>query len=108
LSAIEYRLRWKVDDQGNFLRWEQLQFIGDSQFYGVRTIGLFISKDKIEGLTVVVGNFYFFLPNENELDFEFKDKTLKSTIVKIVNNDKGKYGIVSINRFTKEAMEKFS
>lgn len=29
-TFFEYRLRWEVDDQGNFLEWEEPQLLGDS------------------------------------------------------------------------------
>ena len=31
---FEYRLRWIVDDKGDFKCWEKPQFLGDTQLYG--------------------------------------------------------------------------
>jgi len=32
---LEYRLRWKVDEQGNFEKWEKPQLLGDYKIFGV-------------------------------------------------------------------------
>ena len=48
------------------------------------------------------------LPNNDELDFEFKDKTLNSTIKMLKHPKKDEYMVFSIVRFTEEAIEKFS
>ena len=33
-NLIEYRLRWQVSDQGDFLQWDQPQYLGDTQAFG--------------------------------------------------------------------------
>ena len=49
------------------------------------------------------------LPNINELNFEFKDKNLESTIKMLKDpNDDEDYVVCSINRFTEELIARFS
>ena len=65
-----------------------------------------ISEGKIDGLLVFSDSFYK-LPKYENLDYEFKDKTFKSTIKMLKNPKNEKYGFMSINRFTDEAIKKF-
>ena len=72
---FEYRLRWIVDDKGDFKCWEKPQFLGDIQLYGrVYDVCPFIKEDKVIGL-YVNGFRSYFLPNKDDLSFEFKDKS---------------------------------
>lgn len=32
---LDYRLRWKVDAQGNFIEWRDAYLIGDYKLFGV-------------------------------------------------------------------------
>ena len=48
------------------------------------------------------------IPNIDELDFEFKDKTLESTIKMLKDPRYEDYVVCSINRFTEESIARFS
>jgi len=68
----------------------------------------FIKENKVKGLWVDKK----YLLNIDELDFEFKDKTLESTI-KLLKDPMREdymehYTVCSISRFTEEAIAKFS
>ena len=49
----------------------------------------------------------FFLPNQNELDFEFQDLTFKSTIKKLLSENKSKELIASVVRYTEDMIKLF-
>ena len=68
----------------------------------------FVKNDKIEGVMVGGLNGKYLLPDFDNLDFEFKDKTLKSTIKIFTDPESQDYNVLSINRFTEEAIEMFS
>ena len=50
----------------------------------------------------------YILKNQNELNFDFEDKALKSTIKKLICKDKKTEVVNSINRFSEEINEIFS
>ena len=35
-SLIEYRLRWQVSDEGDFLRFDEPQYLGDTIAFGTK------------------------------------------------------------------------
>jgi hypothetical protein len=75
-TLVEYRLRWVVDDQGKFLKFEQPQLLGDYKVFGVRIrrIKPFITSDKIQGVLIETNRRgKFVLPRNNGLRYEFKD-----------------------------------
>lgn len=91
-------------------KWEKPQFLGNSKIFNfeIKFIKPFISSDKIEG--VIIGNTdddVVMLKSFNELDFEFKDTSIKSTIKKI-KTTKQSDAFISINRFTEHIIDKFN
>ena len=60
------------------------------------------------GFNVRIGLKTFLLKNQNEMKFEFTDKTIKSSVKIFKNYSENKQAAFSINRFTEEMIEQFS
>ena len=107
---VEYRLRWIVDNGDNFVKWQKPQLLGDAKALGILIddLSLCISSKGIMGFNVKIGLKYFLLKNQNEMKFEFTDKTIKSSVKIFKNYSENKQAAFSINRFTEEMIEQFS
>ena len=107
---VEYRLRWIVDNEDNFVKWQKPQLLGDAKTLGfvIEDLSPCISSKGIMGLNIKIGLKYFLLKNQNEMKFEFIDKTIKSSVKIFKNYSENKQATFSINRFTEEMIEQFS
>jgi len=78
-NLFEYVLRWVVDPNGNFIRWEQSQLLADYKIFGVNILNMkpFIpTSDRIEGIMITTNNKgSFIINNSKDLDYEFQDDT---------------------------------
>ena len=80
LSILEYRLKWKEDNVGNFQRWDKPEFLGDSKIVWSNEFEfepfLYIPNDKIEGVLFMdtVHKDYFILKNMKDEKYEFRDE----------------------------------
>ena len=52
IDVLDYRVRWKVDDNGDLKKWETPQLLGVTKFFGFNSISAvrpFIASDEIVG-----------------------------------------------------------
>jgi hypothetical protein len=74
IRLAEFRIRWKVDEEDNFIEWQNSQLLGDAYIISsglYHRVNPYWEGEEITGTDISIGSY--FLKNQNELDFEFED-----------------------------------